>query len=118
MTTLRCVLTSAPYLGIELVQMDVKNSFLNGVLEEDVYMKQHECYVHPKFSHDVCRLRKALHGMKQAPKLWSRKAILHLQNIGFEIIKAVQSLYIQKVSVELVVIVVYVDDIIITRDSK
>ena len=50
--------------------MDVKTAFLNGMIEQEVYIKQPEGFVvHGKESH-VCRLKKALYGLKQAPRAW------------------------------------------------
>ena len=53
--------------------MDVKNAFLHGDLQEEVYMEQPPDYVHAVYPEFVCRLKKALYGVKQAPKAWSDK---------------------------------------------
>ena len=66
----------------------------------------------------ACKLKKVLYGLKQAPRAWSNRFSSYLQNIGFEISKADHSLYVQKIGGGIVVIVVYVDDVIITSDCE
>ena len=95
MAIVRAIISLAASKHWKLHQMDVKNAFLNGDLEEEVYMEQQpKGFVHPYFPHYVCRLRKALYGLKQAPRAWSNKFSSHLQNIGFEIGKDDHSLYV------------------------
>ena len=65
MATVRAIISMAAAKGWELQQMDVKNAFLNGKVQEEVYMEQPKGYVHPEFPHYVCRLKKALYGLKQ-----------------------------------------------------
>jgi hypothetical protein len=64
------VISIAVEVGWKIYQMDVKTAFLNGLIEEEVYIEQPcGCEVHGSDSH-VCRLKKALYGLKQAPRAW------------------------------------------------
>ena len=67
-TSIRTIIAIASTMGWKLHQMDVKTAFLNGVIEEEVYIEQPEGFiVHEKDSH-VCKLKKTLYGLKQAPR--------------------------------------------------
>eukprot|EP00253_Pinus_taeda_P015910 PITA_15910 len=69
-TSIRSVKSLAAQMGWEIHQMDVKTTFLNEVIEEEVYIEQTESFeTHEKKSH-VCRLKKALYGLKQGPRAW------------------------------------------------
>ncbi|MCO5559659.1 hypothetical protein L7F22_013260 [Adiantum nelumboides] len=114
MTTVRLVIAMASMFGWKLRQMDVNNAFLNGDLEEEVYMIQPEGYQHPEFPYYVCRLKKALYGLKQAPRAWCEKITRFLKKIGFKQSTADHSLFLKHVDGEIVVIVIYVDDLILT----
>ncbi|KAL5561469.1 hypothetical protein UlMin_031216 [Ulmus minor] len=65
--TVKIILTLALTYGWKVRQLDVQNEFLNGELEEDVYMSQPPGFSHQQFPHKLCKLRKALYGLKQAP---------------------------------------------------
>ena len=58
----------AAIYGLEIHQMDVKIAFLNGELEEEIYIEQPEGFVVPGKENKVCKLIKLLYGLKQAPK--------------------------------------------------
>ena len=58
---------------LELEQLDVKTTFLHGDLQEEIYMKQPECYKIAGKKDHVCRLKKSLYGLKQSPRQWYKK---------------------------------------------
>jgi hypothetical protein len=70
-------------MGLKLHQMDVKTTFLNGEIEEEVYIEQPEGFVIHDDKSDVCRLKKALYGLKQAPLAWYEKMDGFLMSLGF-----------------------------------
>jgi hypothetical protein len=117
MTTVRVIIAMATTKGWSLHQMDVKNVFLPGDLQEEVYMEQPLGYVDQTHPNLVCRLKKALYGLKQAPKTWLDKIGEYLVTSGFQTSNANFSLYVKKTNHGIVVIVIYVDDLIITGDS-
>ena len=71
--SIRVLLALASIYKLVIHQMDVKTAFLNGELEEEVYMKQPEGFVIKGQENKVCKLIKSLYGLKQAPKQWHQK---------------------------------------------
>jgi hypothetical protein len=69
-TSIRTVLVIVAKMGWKLHQMDVKTTFLNGVVEEEVYVEQPLGFETRDKKTHVCRLKKALYGLKQAPRTW------------------------------------------------
>lgn len=100
--------------GWSLSQMDVKNAFLHGELEEEVYMKLP--YGHPQASHDglVCKLHKAIYGLKQSPRTWYAKLSSVLEEVAFLRSNADLYMFIRLGLVERLVVLIYVDDLMIT----
>jgi hypothetical protein len=94
-------------------QMDVKTAFLNGELDEEIYMKQLEGFVTHGHENMVCRLRKFLYGLKQAPKQWHEKFDRTLTSAGFVVNKADTCVYYRFVGGKGVILCLYVDDILI-----
>jgi hypothetical protein len=92
-TSIRSIIVIASAMGWKLHQMDVKTAFLNGVIEEEVYIEQPQGFViHGKESH-VCRLKKALYGLKQAPRAWYARIDGYLMSLGFTKSDADPNLY-------------------------
>ena len=92
--------------------MDVKSSFLNGELEEEVYIEQPEGFQLLENADYVCKLKKALYGLKQAPRAWYSRLDKYLQQEGFRKGIANSNLYIKVTQDSILLIEVYVDDII------
>ena len=69
--------------GLKLHQLDVTAAFLNGYLEEEVYMKQPEGFVVEGKEHLVCKLKHSLYGLKQSPRCWNYVLDSHLKSMGF-----------------------------------
>jgi hypothetical protein len=116
MTIVIIVIAMAATKGWSLHQMDVKNVFLHGDLQE-VYVEQPPGYVDQTHPNLVCRLKKTLYGLKQAPRTWSNKIGQYLVTSGFQTSNLDFSLYVKKTDHGIVVIVIYVDDLIIIGDS-
>ena len=72
---IRIFLAYASYKGFKVYQMDVKSTFLNGGLEEEVYNEQLEGFQFSKGKDSVCKSKKALYGMKQAPRSWYARQV-------------------------------------------
>jgi hypothetical protein len=100
--------------------LDVKSSFLNGDLEEDVYVEKTEGFSLTYNLDYVYKLKKALYGLKQAPRAWYYRLDKFLQDKQFKKGNVHNNLYIMFEGDELLVVLVYVDDIIFgcTYDSS
>ncbi|KAJ0621772.1 putative RNA-directed DNA polymerase [Helianthus annuus] len=116
MTTVRIVLKLAVNNNWPLYQMDVNNAFLYGMLSEDVYMTQPQGY--SSKDNKVCKLVKSLYGLKQAPRQWNEKLTSVLTSMGFVQSICDYSLFVLSKSDVFVVLLVYVDDIVITGNDK
>ncbi|KAJ0794493.1 putative RNA-directed DNA polymerase [Helianthus annuus] len=116
MVTIRCVLSLAVQNGWTLYQLDINNAFLYGSITENVYMTLPEGY-YDKNNTKVCKLVKSLYGLKQAPRKWNEKLIDVLVKVGFVQSSCDHSLYIMCKSSVMLVLLVYVDDIIVTGNS-
>jgi len=93
--------------------MDVKTTFLNGELDEEIYMDQPDGFVVKGQESKVCRLLKSLYGLKQAPKQWHEKFDKTLTSAGFAINEADRCVYYRHGGGEGVILCLYVDDILI-----
>ncbi|MCH80898.1 retrovirus-related Pol polyprotein from transposon TNT 1-94, partial [Trifolium medium] len=114
--TIRLLLTLALTHKWSIQQLDINNAFLNGFLDEEVYMDQP-----PVFTSDnpslVCKLNKALYGFKQAPRKWFERLRSTLLSLDFSNSKCDSSLFTYHSANCVVYLLVYVDDIIITGNS-
>jgi hypothetical protein len=109
---MRILLAFSVAKGFELHQMDVKSAFLNGVLEEEVNVRQPPWFESEKYPHRVYKLRKALYGLKQAPRAWYGRLRGFLFERGFEMGKVNQTLFLLRQGRDILIVQVYVDDIV------
>ena len=115
-TTLRAFLAEVAACDMELQHLDVKTAFLNGELEERVFIQQPPGYQEGAPGM-VCRLRKALYGLRQAPRAWHLRLSAELEARGFTASSADPSLYTKGGSDHNVLVLVYVDDILLASDN-
>ena len=109
---IRILLAYASHHDIKLYQMDVKSAFLNGFINELVYVDQPPGFEDPRYPNHVYRLSKALYGLKQAPRAWYERLRDFLIEKGFTIGKVDTTLFTKKLDGEIFICQVYVDDII------
>ncbi|CAM8936274.1 unnamed protein product [Rhodiola kirilowii] len=119
MTTVRCLLVIAAAQHWPLHQLDVNNAFLHGSLDEEVYMKLPPgFYKKEKAVGKVCMLMKSLYELKQASRQWFAKFSEALAEFGFLNCLNDYSLYTLQKDGQFLILLVYVDDVIITGPSE
>jgi hypothetical protein len=117
MNTIRTLISCAVNLDWHLHQLDVKNAFLHGDLHEEVYMHIPPGFATAKTEGKVLKLHRSLYGLKQSPRAWFdrfRKAVLKL---SYKQSNADHTLFYKKKGNMLTILIVYVDDIVITGND-
>lgn len=114
--TIRVILTLALTYKWDIQQIDVNNAFLNGILQEEIYMVQPPGFV-AENKKLVCRLNRALYGLKQAPRAWYERLSSTLLQFGFQSSRCDPSLFTYIKGSHKLYILIYVDDIILTGTS-
>ena len=112
MESLRALIALSVQFGLQLHQVDVTTAFLNGELEEEVYMQQPIGFVREGEEHLVCKLKKSIYGLKQSPRCWNTALNKQLKEMGFVQSTSDPCLYIDTGG-DVFFIGVYVDDIIV-----
>ncbi|GJU88218.1 retrovirus-related pol polyprotein from transposon TNT 1-94 [Tanacetum coccineum] len=110
--SIRILLAYACALDFKLFQMDVKSAFLNGFINEEVYVAQPPGFIDFEKPDHVYKLRKALYGLKQAPKAWYDRLKAFLIKHEYKIGMVDNTLFTKKKSSNLIIVQIYVDDII------
>eukprot|EP00253_Pinus_taeda_P002442 PITA_02442 len=116
MNSICLVLSLAASFKWEVHQMDVKFAFLHGDLHEEIYMEQPTGFIKTDSSL-VCRLKKSLYGLKQAPRAWYAKMDSFVLETGFSRCHLDNIVYTNKVDKSLIILVLYVDDLILTSSD-
>jgi uncharacterized metal-binding protein len=117
-TSIRAIISLATSMGWSLHQMDVKIAFLNGEIEEEIYIEQPQGFeVHSRDTH-VCRLKKSLYELKKDPRAWYARIDNYLTRLGFSKIHADPNLYYKFVNNAPVILLLYVDDLFLTSEES
>ncbi|GKV51031.1 hypothetical protein SLEP1_g57708 [Rubroshorea leprosula] len=116
--TIRLVIALAAQMKWKIFLFDVKSAFLNGWLEEDVYVEQLEGFIVQAKEEKVYKLKKAFYGLKQAPQAWYGSLDSYLHDNDFHRNENEPTLYVKVKGGDILIICVYVDDIIYTSSSN
>jgi hypothetical protein len=116
-TTVRTVVALAVSHAWPIQQLDVKNAFLHGTLSETVFCSQPTGFANPAKPDLVCRLNKSLYRPKQASRAWYSRFATYLTSLGFIEAKSDTSLFILHHGPDMVYLLLYVHDIILTASS-
>ena len=118
METVRIITAIASQKGWHMHHMDVKSTFLNGPLEEEVYVSQPHGFEIKGSEEKVYRLNKVLYGLKQAPRAWNRRIDGFLMKLGFLKCTTKHGVYIKgSNTTNLTVVCLYVDDLLVTGNN-
>ena len=111
--SIRILLSIAAALDYEIWQMDVKTAFLNGHLEECIYMIQPEGFVVKGQERKVCKLLRSIYGLKQASRSWNQRFDQAIKTFGFEQNVDEPCVYKRIKDEKVVFLILYVDDILL-----
>ena len=115
MASIRLFISMTTLQRWPIYQLDVKNAFLNGDLQEEIYMEQPLGFVAQEESSGlVCHLCKSLYGLKQSPKAWFGKFSSVLKEFGMTRSEVDHLVFYRHLNVGCIYLVIYVDDIVLT----
>ena len=101
-----------------LHQFDVKNAFLHGGLEEEIYMDIPPGYTHQEQEKLVCKLERSLYGLKQSPRAWFEHFCKAMKNYNYTQSDSDHTLFYKHRQDKVTILIIYVDDMIITGDDS
>ena len=111
--SVRILLSIFAHYDYEIWQMDVKTAFLNGNLEEEIYMMQLEGVIVKKQEHMVCKLKRSIYGLKQASRSWNIRFDQAIKSFGFEQNLDESCVYKRHRDKVVMFLLLYVDDILL-----
>ena len=117
-TSLRVILSLCAIFDLEMAQLDIKTAFLNGLVEDEIYIEQPEGFTTPESEHLVGRLVKCIYGLKQAPHVWNEKCNDFLILFGFTRSKHDPCVYFRRRETEILIMAIWVDDGFICSNNK
>lgn len=117
MVAVRSVLAYANRENFEVQQLDVKNAFLHSQVKSEVYMEMPYVDDSDRRKNRVCRLRKALYGLKESPRCWNDCVVRYLESIGFVQASSDACIFLKRTDEEFIIVVIYVDDLLLIARS-
>lgn len=114
LTTFRVLMAVACHEDLMIHQMDVTCAFLNGLLDEEIYMVQPEGY---EVGDKVCRLNRSIYGLKQSPRMWNLRFHQYLLDLGFQRCDSDSCLYVKFTENNKFYLLLYVDDLLLISNS-
>ena len=115
--SIRILLSITAHYDYEIWQMDVKTTFLNGNLEEEIYMMQLEGFIAKNQKHMVCKLKRSIYGLKQASRAWNIRFDQAIKSFGFEQNLDEPCVYKRHRDKVVMFLVLYVDDILLIKND-
>jgi len=117
-TSVRLILAIVAHMDLELYQMDVKTAFLNGELNDEIYMDQPLGFETKGQERKVCKLKRFIYGLKQASRQWNIKFHQVILKDGFTMMEEDHCVYLKCSNNSFIILSLYVDDILIAGNSK
>ena len=117
-TSICLILAIVAQLDLELYQMDVKTTYLNGEVDEEIYMEQLISFIVKGQEDKVCKLRRSLYGLKQASRQWNLRFHRAVISYNFKMIEEDNCSYVKWSKRKFVILSLYVDDILLAVNDK
>lgn len=119
MSSIRVMLSLADSLNLDVEQLNVKTAFLNGGLEEEIYMDHPEGFKVKGKEDLVCQIKKSLYGLKQAPRQWYKKFDSFMVDHGYQRTTSDTCVFIKRfIYGDFIILLLYVDDMLIIRQNS
>ena len=115
--SVQLILAIVANLNLELYQMDIKTAFLNGELDEEIYMDQPIGFVTKGQKHKVCKLKQSIYGLKQSSRQWNLRVYRVILSNGFTMIKEDYCVYVKRSKGSFIILSLYVDDILLADND-
>jgi hypothetical protein len=115
--SIRLILSIVAKQDLELFQMDVKTAFLNGELDEEIYMAQPAGFEAKVHERKVCRLKRSIYGLKQSSRQWYLRFHDSITSFGFEMIEEDHCMYLKRSKRSILILSLYVDDILLAGND-
>ena len=112
----RIVIATACAKQWTIHHLDVKSAFLNGYLDEDIYMSLPREYSLPNGT--ACKLKRSIYGLRQAPRAWNKRLTDDLKLSGFQPLINAESVFSSIIDKSVVYLIIYVDDILVVTASE